>query len=579
MYIGDTSHPNHLLYEIFDNSLDEANAGHANVIGVFIDTKKETCVVSDNGRGIPFQNDSIKTLATKLHSGGKFEKGAEGSAYGIAAGLHGIGLVAVTSLSDIVNITVFRDGKRASYTFEDSKLSEEDVTDWTENRPFGTQVTFKPSKRFFESVKFDIKPILQRMKLASIHINNLKLVLMVDGEKTIIDYDLDKYTKNNLLGEHAKDYTPFLDISTKVKDEELNVRLTWDLTTMSSTPKCTGCVNLLSVNEGTHINAVNNIIRNVFKEYAKKEKLTFQPNDCLQGLRVHTHISLYRPEYSSQTKEKLSTSKVKINHLLEGLDTKLKKALDDIPDTKLKLLNHFENYRKKQSLSKKIVTGSKEVSRFNNIIDSKLKDCTSHNVSDSELFITEGVSASGGLVQCRDPKIHAILGLKGKIPNMAYDKKDFLKNKEVVEIINCLGTGMEPHFHKDTLRYGKIIIAVDADEDGKHIATLLMVLFLKLTPELLKDERIYLSIMPLYGTTEKKIFKPFYSEESMKEYVVKNPNAKIQRYKGLGEMNPDQLFTCLLDPTTRKLETIKYPDDSKAIFELMTSAEKKREII
>jgi len=579
MYIGETDKPNHLLYEVLDNALDEANANHAKLIGVFIDNKEHIYTVSDNGRGIPITDNVIPTIATKLFSGGKFSKGGESSAYGIAAGLHGIGLVAVTALSDWVEITVYRDGKRAFYRFEDCKLVKEELNDFSGTIPFSSQISFKPAAKYFETLDMDVKPIRERLKIASIHIPHLKLILLHDGEKEIINCDINDFFKETLLDNKKVNVTPIFMLKKKIKDEEIVVKFAWDFNTPSS-PRHVGSVNLLSVNQGTHINRVYTVFRNVFTAFAKKEKLTFTPQDCLVGFRAMTSVSLYRPEYTSQTKEKLSTSKAKVDHLFEGLEKQLEVTIDKYPNIKTQLLGFFEGYRKGLSTNKSIVKGGQKVSRFNQQIDSKLKDCTTHLVEKSELFITEGASAAGGLVQCRDPKYHALLGLKGKIPNLAGSKKDFLKNKEVVEIINALGTGIEPDFHINSLRYGHIIFATDADADGAHITALLMVMFLKLIPGLIKDQKyIYRAIMPLYGTTVKSKFVPLYTDEELEKFKLNNPNHKIQRYKGLGEMNPDQLKVCLLDKTTRKLEAIQYPEDPTDIFKLMTSAELKRELI
>ena len=212
------------------------------------------------------------------------------------------------------------------------------------------------------------------------------------------------------------------------------------------------------------------------------------------------------------------------------------------------------------------------------MVDSKLRDCTSHNIANSELFIVEGQSAGGSLIQCRDPKHHAILSLKGKIPNIACDSKDFLKNKEIIEIINALGTGFEPDFSISSLRYGKIIFAQDADSDGSHIAVLLMTVFLKLLPGLLKKGCVYKSIMPLYGTTVSKQFIPIYNDQELASIKATHPNAKIQRYNGLGEMNPDQLKMVLLD-STRKLQTINLPENPETILNLMTDSSEKRKLV
>jgi len=579
MYVGETDKPNHLVYEVLDNALDEANAKHAHLVGLFIDNVKNVYTISDNGRGIPITHNVIPTIATKLFSGGKFSKGDEGAAYGIAAGLHGIGLVAVTALSDWVEITVYRDDKRAYYRFEDSILVKEETIDHKGDRPFSTQISFKPSKKYFESIKVDVNPIRERLKIASIHISHLKLILLVDGKKEIINCDINDFFKEALLDNKNVNVSPIFMLKTKVKDEEIVVKFAWDYSNPSS-PKHVGSVNLLSVNQGTHINRVYTVFRNVFTAYAKKEKLSFTPQDCLVGFRAMTNISLYRPEYTSQTKEKLSTSKIKLDHLFKDLEKQLETTMDKYPNVKTQLLGFFEGYRKGLSTNKNIIKGGMKVSRYNQQIDSKLKDCTSHLVEKSEIFVTEGASAAGGLVQCRSPKYHAILGLKGKIPNLAGTKKDFLKNKEVVEIVNALGTGIEPDFDEAHLRYGKIIFATDADADGAHITALLMVMFLKLVPTLLRQQKyIYRAIMPLYGAMVKGKFIPLYTDEQLEDFKVKNPNHKVQRYKGLGEMNPDQLEVCLLNPETRKLELIDYPENPSDIFKLMTSAELKRELI
>ena len=580
MYIGDTTVPNHLLYEVLDNSLDEANAKHANLIGVFIDTKKNTITISDNGRGIPITGNTVQTIATKLFSGGKFKKGSDNSSYGIAAGLHGIGLVAVTALADWMDVIVYRDDRKGTYRFEDGKFVSEKIIDFpSKDRPFSTSVCFKPAKKYFQTLEFDIAPVRERMKLASVHIDHLKLVLMVDDKKEIIKYTLDSYFRETLMGNQTTNCTNIFEIKNKIKDEEIQIKFAWDMGTCGA-PRHTGCVNLLSVDQGTHINMTYNLFRDLFSEYAKREKLSFLPQDCLVGFRCHTYIGMYTPEYTSQTKEKLSSRKEKLDPLYVALSAQLNTLFEQNNELKMQLLSFFESYRKSLSANKNIVKGGKNVSRFNQVIDSKLKDCSTHTVENSELYITEGDSAAGGLVQCRDPKFHAILGLRGKIPNLAAGKKDFLKNKEVVEIINSLGTGIEPDFTLSSVRYGKCIIATDADADGSHITSLLMVLFLKLVPGLIQDgTKIYRAVMPLYGATKAGKFHPLYSEQELESFKEKNPNIKTQRYKGLGEMNPDQLKVCLLDHATRRLELIEHTEDKEEIFKLMTDAETKRGLL
>ncbi len=577
MYIGETKNPNHLIFEALDNALDEAQAGHANVIGVFVDEKEGTCIVSDNGRGIPFENDTIVKIATKLFTGGKFKKGEDSASYKIASGLHGIGLVAITALSDYVAITIYRDNKKVYYKFKESKVIEHTRTEFLGDRPFSTQILFKPNKKFFETVKFDLEPVRSRLKLASVHIDKLKLVLGINDSKEVIDCNINQYFADTLLGGDTKNTTPIFSIKNKIKDETIQLKFCWKLDEVNR--KQTGCINLLEVNQGNHILRIYSMIRDVFSVLAKENKMSFMPDDALVGFRAHVSLMLYKPEYTSQTKEKLATSKDKLDHLFNGFEDSILKILRNNEEMRNTLLNRFESYRKKLSASKKIVTSNGQITRYNNIIDSKLRDCSSHTIDESELFITEGSSASGSLIQCRDTRYHAVLGLKGKIPNIAGPSKDALKNKEIVEIINALGTGIEPHFDYNGLRYGKIIIACDADADGEHITSLAMVVFLKLTPELIRQGIIYRAIMPLYGAMHHNRFIPIYSDIELNQFKIQHPNVKTQRYKGLGEMNPDQLKVCLLDKDVRRIEVIEFPENPNDIFQLMIDANLKRELI
>lgn len=579
MYIGDTTTPTHLLFEVFDNALDEANAGHATLIGVFIDNKTHEVTVSDNGRGIPITGDVVKTIATKLFSGGKFKKGSDGSAYGIAAGLHGIGLVAVCALSEYMTVIIYRDNKKVTYRFVDGIYQDEKIEDFpSDKRPYSTSVIFKPSLKYFQTLDYLTDKIRERMQLASVHIENLKLILIEDGKKEIIQLGMPEFFNKTLLNP-IYEKSPIFKASAKVKDEELGLMFAWEFKG-SPVPKMSGCVNLLAVDQGTHINMVQNMFVDIFDEYAKQEKIKLQPRDCLVGLRCHVNVSMYTPEYTSQTKEKLSSRKEKLEHLIAPLSVKIKKMLDDNEEARMQLLNFFETYRKSLSAKNVITKGSTKVTRFCQDIDSKLKDCTCHSLDNSELIITEGKSAAGGLVQCRDPKYHAILGLRGKIMNLATAHKDYLKNKEIVEIVRALGTGIEPDFSMETARYNRVLFAADADADGGHICALLMILFLKLMPGWIQPQnRVYRVIMPLYGAVKGGRFHPFYDDASLKAFTQANPNIKIHRYKGLGEMNPDQLKTCILDKNTRRLEAIQWPENKEEIYQIMADAETKRGLL
>ena len=582
MYIGLTTTPNHLLYEVLDNALDEANAGYASLVLVAIDNETGITTIADNGRGIPFENNTIPTIATKLFSGGKFNKTSESSPYGTAIGLHGIGLVAVTALSEWVEIVVYRDNKKVYYKFVDCKVVDEKIEDFdSSKRPCSTCVKFKPDAKYFESIKMDIDPVRTRLELASIHIDNLKLIFKVDNkDKEVIKITMNDYFNTNFWKGQKDNITPVFEVKKKIKHEELRILFGWDMNNYSQ-PIADGSINLLPVSQGTHINMTYLSLQNVFENIAKKEKLNYNVNDYRIGLRVYTTMELYDPKYSSQTKERLSNSKSSLEHLYNNIKKEIENKLKEDTEIYNRIVYFIDSYRKSLNAKKTVVkTSGSSVTRYNQSIDSKLKDCTSNIVSQCELFITEGDSASGGLVQCRNPKFHAVLGLKGKIPNLAAGKKDFLKNKEIVEIINALGTGVPPDFDINRIRYNSIVIAADGDPDGNHIATLFIVAMLKIVPGIIQAGKVYRAIMPLYGVRKfEGKFLPFYTEEEMRAFKAEHPRIDISRYKGLGEMMPNQLKECLINKEVRRLQRIPYTDNPEEIFKIMTDAETKRGLI
>lgn len=582
MYIGLTTTPNHLLYEVLDNALDEANANYASLVLVAIDNNSGITTIADNGRGIPFENNTIPTIATKLFSGGKFNKTSESSPYGTAIGLHGIGLVAVTALSEWVEITVYRDNKKVYYKFVDCKVVEEKIEDFdSSKRPCATCVKFKPDAKYFESIKMDIDPVRTRLELASIHIDNLKLIFKVDDkEKEVIKITMNDYFNSNFWKGQKDNITPIFEVKKKIKHEELRILFGWDMNSYSQ-PIADGSINLLPVSQGTHINMTYLSLQNIFENIAKKEKLNYNMNDYRIGLRVYTTMELYDPKYSSQTKERLSNSRSSLDHLYNGVEKEIESELRKDGELFNRIVYFIDSYRRSLNAKKTVVkTSGSSVTRYNQSIDSKLKDCTSNIVSQCELFITEGDSASGGLVQCRNPKFHAVLGLKGKIPNLAAGKKDFLKNKEIVEIINALGTGVPPDFDINRIRYDKIVVSSDADPDGSHIATLFIVAMLKIVPGIIEAGKVYRAIMPLYGVRKfEGKFLPFYTEEEMRTFKAEHPRVEITRYKGLGEMMPNQLKECLINKEVRHLQRIPYTDNPEEIFKIMTDAEAKRGLI
>ena len=579
MFIGVTDNPNHLLYEALDNALDEANNGFADVILVAIDNKNSIFTVADNGRGIPFGQNKIVEITSKLYSGGKFKKGLKN--YKAAIGMHGVGLVAVNALSEWMEVLIYRDNKKVFYRFENFKVVKNTIEDFdSSKRPCSTCIKFKPLKKFFDSDKIDVKPLRTRLELATVHIEKLKLAYVVDGHSETIKMTMDDYFKKNYFGDTNKEnHTPIFKFKDDIKGEELLIVFGWDMNTYS-TAITGGSINVLPVQVGTHVNYTLSIFQNVFANIAKKEKLNYNPLDFKTGFRVFTSMQLIHTDFDSQTKTKFTSSKQKFEHLYTKAEKKIEELLRSNEEIFNKLVYFIDSYRKSLTAKKAIIKSSGTVTRYNCSIDSKLKDCTSTDVEKCELFITEGDSASGGLVQCRNPKYHAILGLRGKVPNLGQKSVNYLTNKEFVEIINAFGTGCGKDFDISKRRYGKVIFACDADPDGKHINTLLITAFIRMFPEIAKYGIIYIAVMPPYGAKNfEGKFVPFYTVDEMKEFHEKHPNVEITRYKGLGEMMPSQLKEVLLNPNVRRLQLIKSDEDPEPIFKLMTDSESKRNLI
>ncbi len=579
LYIGKTIHPTHLLYEALDNSLDEANAGHAGMIGIEIDNVNNIVSIADSGRGIPIGDDTIHTIHTQLFSGGKFKKGDD-NAYGAAIGLHGIGVVAITALTDWLEIEVYRDDKHAHYRYEYGECVRRDIVDHIGKKPFSTQTSFKPTAKYFESLIFDVHDIKNRMLLASAHLPKLKLLLIYDNKSEVINCNKKEYYNKTLLTSMERNnHTDIVNLSYKSKGEKVETMFCF-APTGNISPKNTGSVNLLAVNQGTHINQMNALIREVLFMFAEKEKRKVEKYDCSVGLRCFTSVMLYEPKYTSQDKEKLEVRKNVLDPLYDQLRVKLVKYFTDNEELRNEILANAELHRKKVSRKNTIYKiDGKLNNRLNVTTDSKLRNCSSNDVNKCELFILEGTSAAGSLSTSRNPAYHALLPLRGKVMNIASSSKDFYGNKEIAEIVNAIGAGIEEDFDINAVAYDKIIITTDADFDGYHIATLLCMMFLRLTPELIKHGKLYIARVPLYGAIISRKFIPIYTEEELINFKSSNPNTKITRYKGLGEMNPDQLAVCVLDEKKRLLDQVKYPEDPEALFKLMIDPVMKRRIV
>jgi DNA gyrase/topoisomerase IV subunit B len=568
MYIGNTETPTHLIEELIDNALDECMAGYANIIAIVIDTKNKRYYVADDGRGMPLDNNIPVTVSSKLFSGAKF-KGSK-TAYEIASGLHGCGLVAVNALSDHYKIEIYRNNEHAIFNFVNGKLKNKSIKPFTEKPPFSTKIEFSPTEKIFENPIPDINRIRRRLGTASAEMSKkITFILIVDGEKETFNISMTDYFLNQCLRPDEKILMKLIGINSIIKPEKFNVTMTYSIE--STTPKILSSVNLLPVDSGgTHVNMFYEVLRNFFLVKGKKLGYHFLPNDTLVGLRAILTLSLKDTEFSGQSKEKLTNKKSYLQKLVNQLKTNLELFFNKNEEELNILLQSFSDYRAKLD-AKKVKTnstGKRASTKF-----TKLRDCS---LSGGELFIVEGDSAGGGFIECRDPKKHAVLPLKGKIPN-AVTMKEIIKNKEVEEMIRALGTGFGPEFNIADLRYDKIISATDADPDGSHIFCLTTMVLAIVVPNIIIEGHYYFLQTPLHAINEKKKFIPLWTDQELED--AKKSKNKISRFKGLGELNSDQLKIVAINESSRRLIPVVFTSDMNKMSKLFTSSEEKRKLL
>ncbi len=569
MYIGETSNPVHLIEEALDNALDEALAGYAKIVAVLIDTKANIYSVLDSGRGIPIEQDTPITISAKLFSGAKFQD--KKSAYQISSGLHGVGLVAVNALSTNYQVEIYRNKQYAIYQFKNAKLKKKKIVKHTGDVPFSTKIEFKPDKKFFDSLVPDIKRIRRRLTTASAEMaKDIVFVLSIDGKQEVIKRDMTTHFAKECLASTDKIKVTLL--NSDKPPEKFHVLFTYE-PAGTATPRIISSVNLLPVKlGGSHVNAFYDVIKEFFQKQAKKHGFSFQPTDCLYRLRAYFMLSLIEPKFSGQTKDSLINVKSYFDKFMKEFRTHLDKFAQTSEPMMTDYMQRFQDYRVKLDSKKFVKTngvGKRASTKF-----TKLRDCTSRQ---GELYIVEGDSAGGSIIQSRNPALHAILPLKGKsIPNIT-TKKNILANKEVGELVKAVGAGIDTHFNINKMRYQKIICATDADHDGNHIACLVSMVIATLMPEVVKTGRYYIAQTPLFAINEKKIFIPLWSEEELEK--ARKDGRNITRFKGLGELSPKQLKVCLLDVKTRNLVPIKYSADMTKLNKLFSSAEEKRKLV
>ena len=560
-----TENPNHLAQEVIDNSVDEAVSGYATQINVTLH-KDNSLSVEDNGRGIPIDihpkegTPAVEVILTKLHAGGKFSN----DSYQFSGGLHGVGISVVNALSKSIEVWIKRDAKHYYMKFKSSKKSkdlEEIATIGKRNT--GTLIKFVPDPQYFDTVKFSIKGLRHNLRSKAVLCPGLEITFDNEIDETrdrwIYEDGIKDYLQASLDGLDCIPIIPFV-ILFKSKEEHLNCALTWTENTSNTTAE--SFVNLIpTIGGGTHVNGLRSGLTDALKEFCefrnllpKNIKLT--PDDVWQKIAFVLSIKILDPQFSGQTKERLSSRECAsfVSGVVKDSFSLWLNQHTDIAEkiAEIAILNAQSRLKTaKKVIRKKIVSGP--------ALPGKLSDCTSTDLEQTEVFLVEGDSAGGSAKQARDKDYQAILPLRGKILNTwEVDSSEVLASNEIHDI--SVAIGLEPDSDDlSGLRYGKICILADADSDGAHIATLICALFVKHFPKLVSQGHVYAAMPPLYRVDAGK--QVFYAlddkERSALEAKLLKENSRqkiqVQRFKGLGEMNPKQLRETTMQPDTRRL--------------------------
>ena len=604
MYIGSTDGKglHHLVWEVIDNSIDEHLAGHCSKIELIVH-KDNSITVRDNGRGIPvgmhakLKKSALEVVMTVLHAGGKFDK----DTYKVSGGLHGVGVSCVNALSADLRAEVHRDGKIYEQEYKQGKpqydVREIGTTDIT-----GTIVTFRPDPEIFETLVYQFDTLATRMRELSYLNQGLTLVITDERETD---------EKGNFLTETfyseggLSEYVNYLDesrtnlmenpIHVKGKEENVEVEVAMQYNTSYSENLYSFVNNINTREGGTHVNGFKRAINRLFKAYGEQEgffkKLKFQISgeDFREGLTAIVSVKVPEPQFKGQTKGELGNSEVTgivsrvvgdiLKHWLEENPLQAKKIIDKVIIAAT--ARHAARKAREMVQRKNVLTGSG--------LPGKLADCTSKNPEECEIYLVEGDSAGGTAKQGRDRHFMAILPLRGKILNVekAMEHKIY-ENEEIKNMFTALGVRIaendlgERVLNIDNLRYHKIIIMCDADVDGSHITTLILTFFFRYMKPLIEAGYIYVAQPPLYMVKKGKQFRYCWNDEEREEAIAAYAggkedasNVKVQRYKGLGEMNAEQLWETTMDPDTRIIKQVQIDDafESDRIFSMLMGDE------
>ncbi|MFZ1971178.1 MAG: DNA topoisomerase (ATP-hydrolyzing) subunit B [Candidatus Nanoarchaeia archaeon] len=587
MYIGGTGKDglHHLVYEIVDNSVDEALAGFCKQIDVSVN-KDGSVTVIDDGRGIPvdthpiYKVSALQVALTKLHAGGKFDK----KSYLISGGLHGVGVSVVNALSKKLIVEVKKDGKihRQEYSRGDPKTKLEVVGKCNPDET-GTTVTFWPDNEIFSNVEFDYRILEARFREITFLNPGLKITLKDEVQDKKIEF----YSSGGLI-----EFIKWMNKSKEIINKPIYFKresegITAEVCVQYNTgyqENIFGFVNTINTVEGgTHVSGFKSALTKVINDYAKKNKMikeekdeSISGEDVREGLTAIISIKIPEPQFEGQTKTKLGNSEIK--GMVESIvSASLSEFLEENPPIAKKVISKAIDAARARMAAKRArdLVRRKNALSVGSGLPGKLADCSSKKTENTEIYIVEGASAGGSAKQARDKEYQAILPLRGKILNIEkVNPAKALSSEEIINLITAIGTGSGDQFNMENLRYNKIIIMADADVDGEHIETLLLTFFFRFMPQLIENGNIFVALPPLFRIRKKKDYY-VYTEEELKKLTKELGASNVTRFKGLGEMSPQQLWDTTMNPKTRMLKKIFIEDAVEAdhVFSMLMGSD------
>lgn len=576
MYIGSTGQEGvmHLIDEVLDNSIDEALVGECDEIRVTVHEDDKVTVV-DNGRGIPVDTHAEKGLSgvevvmTTLHAGGKFDH----KSYKVSGGLHGVGVSVVNALSEWMRVEIQRDGSRYRQDFSrGDSLSELKEID-TREGDRGTKITFMPDEEIFGGFEYDMPKLTHRLRELAYLNKGLKIVLENENADVTKSFKYDGGIKE-YVSSISENEERLHDEPIYFKREEdgnfVEIAMTFSKKFSESTYSFANNIN--TQEGGKHVTGFKTALTKTTNKYARDKKILKKKDDNLSGRDIREgltgiiNVRIPEPEFEGQTKTKLGNPEIR-----ETVRNVTSEALLDFYKSNKQVARKIIEKSIEASQARNAAKKARKLARKNAMISTslpgKLADCTQRDPEGSELFIVEGDSAGGSAKSARDRGFQAILPLRGKILNVEKSRMSKqLENKELKSIITAMGTGVQDHFAREKLRYEKIIIMTDADVDGAHIRALLLTFFYRNFEPLITENHVFIAQPPLYKVQSGKSKQYFYTEQDLDEYLEgrKTKPSSVQRFKGLGEMNPSQLWETTMNPENRIMKRVSVKDALEA---------------